>query len=370
MSENVVKASKNDLRSMVEGEDFKNQIARVLPKHVTPDRFVRVVLTAMIKNPKLYECTRESIIDSLMSLSQAGLEPDGRRAHLVPYYNNKKGVYECKYIIDYKGYVEMAIKSGYVSTVHAQEVCENDIFVYNLGEVERHVIDFKKPRGKVYLYYTKFKMKDGSVKYEVMTVEEIEKIRQRSPAGECGPWKTDSGEMHKKTPTRRGSKWIPMSPEYRDVIEKDFDSFDRIELNPKANIIPPPKKQAEPPVIETTAEPVAEPEPERKPVKVQPGDTEPPADVTLATDDPDRPSFSNDIYGRLDEMIYDYCNGNTQNMKSVYKTLTTFQGSDGKDRYCLDVEQLRRWKPGSAEKAKRNLEQRMAMGTKFKFETE
>ncbi len=267
MSESVVKKESNDLRAMIESEDFKAQIATALPKHLTPDRFISVALTAMVKNPKLLECTRESVIDSIVSLSIAGLEADGRRAHLVPYFNKKKGVLECKYILDYKGLVEMAINFGSASTVHSEIVCENDVFEYDKGEIKHHIIDFKKPRGKKYLAYVIFKMRDGGEKAEVMTLEDIEKIRLRSPAGEYGPWKTDEGEMQKKTVTRRGSKWVPMSPRFRDVLEKDLDNFEPIGPSSKSVIPPPPLKQAiaappqkvEAPVFEAKAEQVREP---------------------------------------------------------------------------------------------------------------
>jgi len=161
---------------------------------------------------------------------------------------------------------------------------------------------------------------------------------------------------------------------WQGIFAGTYDESEQWEITSqkKAAVIPPPRRQFDAPVIEATTEPITEPrpEPQREPVRVQPGETEPPDDVPLATDDSDRPNFTDDVYGRLDSMIYDYCKGNANNMKSVYKTLTTFKGTDGRERYCLDVEQLRRWKPGSAEKAKRNLEQRMAMKTKFSFETE
>lgn len=370
MSESLAERKTGTLEAIIEGDDFKQKVAKALPKHLPPDRFIRIACTAMMRTPKLKECEQVSFVNALLSLSQLGLEPDGRRAHLIPFNNTKRGVVECQLIVDYKGLVELAMRSGNVANIHADVVCENDDFVYDRGQIAKHTINFRKPRGKVYAAYATVRFKDGTEKTEVMSHDEIEAIRGRSKAGNFGPWQTDWNEMAKKTVFRRLSKWITLSPEYHDILEKDFDSFDRIELNPKANIIPPPKKRAEQPVIEAKVESVAEPEPEREPVKVQQGETEPPADVTLATDDPDRPNFADDIYGRLDSMIYDYCKGNTNNMKSVYKTLTTFTGSDGKERYCLDVEQLKRWKPTSAEKAKRQLEQRMAMGTKFKFELE
>ena len=66
------------------------------------------------------------------------------------------------------------------------------------------------------------------VKAEVMTTEEVERIRARSKAGKEGPWVTDWNEMAKKTVFRRLSKWLPLSAEYRDAVDKDDDVLDAV----------------------------------------------------------------------------------------------------------------------------------------------
>ena len=69
----------------------------------TPDRFIRIALTALTRTPKLTTCDHGSFFQALLDLSQLGLEPDGRRAHLIPFRNNKRNCVECQLIIDYKG---------------------------------------------------------------------------------------------------------------------------------------------------------------------------------------------------------------------------------------------------------------------------
>ena len=54
-----------------------------------------------------------------------------------------------------------------------------------------------------------------------MSIEEIDAIRNRSKASNSGPWVTDYSEMAKKTVFKRASKWITLSPEIRDGLEKD-----------------------------------------------------------------------------------------------------------------------------------------------------
>jgi recombination protein RecT len=216
----AVETKPTTVRGWLSSSSFKAEIEKALPKHCTPDRFLRVALTALTKTPKLGDCTPASVCSALLTLSQFGLEPDGRRAHLIPYGN------QCQLIIDYKGLAELVLRSGLVSYLHADVVCENDVFDYNMGEVSRHSIDFKKARGKPYAFYALCKFKDGTTKADVMTLEEVEAIRARSKAGKSGPWVTDFNEMGKKTAFRRLSKWLPLSPEIREVVENDDDTID------------------------------------------------------------------------------------------------------------------------------------------------
>lgn len=199
---------------------FKKQVMASLPRHLTAERFMRVALTALMRNPKLNHCTQKSVLKCMLDCSMLGLEPDGRRAHLIPYKD------ECTLIIDYKGLVELIYRSGEVSYIHADKVCENDKFKYNLGRIEIHEVDLRKPRGEAYAFYAIIKMKDGTEKHELMSKEEVDKIRNRSKASKNGPWVTDYMEMAKKTVFRRASKWVPLSAEIMEKIESDDEPIE------------------------------------------------------------------------------------------------------------------------------------------------
>ena len=230
------------LRNEIESPAFKDAVAKVLPKILPPDRFVRVAITAMTRTPKLRECDRASFFSAMLSLAQTGLEPDGRRAHLIPFENRKRGVVECQLIIDYKGLAELAMRSGLLSYLHADVVRDGDVFDYSLGEIRQHVPHFlrrdaDKPEkaGDVFAAYALAKFKDGSAKAEVMSADDVEAIRRRSRAGQSGPWVTDWNEMAKKTAFRRLSKWLPLSPEYRDALDADADELDALRGVTKAD---------------------------------------------------------------------------------------------------------------------------------------
>ena len=206
------------------------EIQKAMPKHCSAERMARVALTAITKTPKLAECTEASFFKCLLDLSQWGLEPDGRRAHIIPYGNT------ATLIIDYKGYVELLYRSGFVKAIHADVVRDGDVFHYSAGAVVEHVPHFlrrdaDKPKeaGDVFAVYCRVDLIGGAVKTEVMSKEEVEKIKARSKAGRSGPWVTDWEEMAKKTVFRRCQKWLPLSAEIHDAMEADADKPETID---------------------------------------------------------------------------------------------------------------------------------------------
>lgn len=260
------------LRTHLESSGFREQIAKVLPKHLTPDRFVRIALTALTRTPKLAECDQYSFFNCLLNLSQFGLEPDGRRAHLIPFENRKRNCVECQLIIDYKGLAELVMRSGQVTKLHADKVCEGDRFEYDCGEVKKHQINIGKPRGKTLAYYA-MAIYQGIQKAELMLVEDVEVIRKRSRAGNNGPWITDFDEMAKKTVFRRLSKWLPLSSEIRDAVDGDDDTVIDVQAHPARSLvdstpfeIPPPPEPTGDPDESAEAEAGLAPQGEKRPI--------------------------------------------------------------------------------------------------------
>ena len=212
-------------------QKMSGEFAKVLPKIITPERFARVMLSAVNKNAALKEAildqrNQASVISAFMSCAEMGLEPDGRRA-VINCFRKKTGGYDVTLIPMYQGLCELAMRSGQISNIHADKVCENDHFEWETGKIV-HKIDFRNDRGKPYAYYCHVTFKDGSVKTETMSLAEVEEIKQRSSSvkfGKSSPWFTDFDEMAKKTVFRRCSKWLPLSPELRSAIEADDDEY-------------------------------------------------------------------------------------------------------------------------------------------------
>ena len=190
----------------------------MLPKHLTPERMTRVALTAFLKTPKLLECSPESLTNALLICSQAGLEPDGRLAHLIPYGT------VVQVIFDWKGLVALGLRSGF-DNIYPDIVCENDDFEASVEDGQKrlhHKVNWRKERGEPYAFYC-VTMKGGILDYEIMTFDETERIREKSRAKDSGPWVTNPVEMRKKCPIRRMSKRWDLLPEIRDIINAEDD---------------------------------------------------------------------------------------------------------------------------------------------------
>ncbi len=200
------------LKSIISSDSMKAQFAAALPSHLSPDRFARVAITAITRTPKLQQCTQESFFKCLLDLSAMGLEPDGRRAHLIPYGR------ECTLVLDFKGLVELVRRSGDVVKIHSDVVCENDTFAHSMGDVTEHTYDISKDRGAVIAAYSQVTLKNGAVQSEIMSKAEIDAIKNKSRAGRSGPWVDHYNQMACKTVFRRLTKWLTLSPEIMDAV--------------------------------------------------------------------------------------------------------------------------------------------------------
>ena len=198
-------------------------IAKVLPKHIKSDHLLRVALTEIRKNPKLLECSSQSLLGALMLAAQLGLEPGILgHAYLIPYYNSKTRSTEVQFQIGYKGYIDLVRRSGELQTLDVHEVCRNDVFEYEYGLTPKLM---HRPalenRGEPYCYYAIAKLKDGGFSYLVMSVQDIEKFRKRSKSPDYGPWVTDYDAMAKKTVIKQLAKYLPLSTEIQTQIVQD-----------------------------------------------------------------------------------------------------------------------------------------------------
>ena len=198
------------------------QFATALPKHINTDRFVRIAITTIRQNPKLAQCSQESLLGALMVSAQLGLEPGTLgQCYLIPYGR------ECQFQIGYKGMIELLRRSGQLKDIYAYSVYENDDFEITYG-LDRNLIH--KPnlanKGNFLGCYCVAILKDDTRAFEYMTKEEIEAHAKKfSKTFGNGPWKTDFEAMSHKTVVKKMLKWLPLSVEFLENIEKDDKSF-------------------------------------------------------------------------------------------------------------------------------------------------
>lgn len=71
-------------------KSMEGEIAKALPSVITPERFTRMVFTALSANPKLQECTPQSFLGAMMTAAQLGVEPNTAlgQAYILPYRNH------------------------------------------------------------------------------------------------------------------------------------------------------------------------------------------------------------------------------------------------------------------------------------------
>ena len=233
------------LRAYMEKENIKLQFQLALPKWLTVDRFYRVVFSSMMTNPKLMECSIESILSSLMKCASLGLEPVLGRAHLIPYQNNKKAgrPLEMQMQPGYQGLMDLATRSGRIRDIQPYVVYEKDEFDLKYGDANtithtphRPLKDAGKPIGG----YVVFEYSDGFRKKYWMDIDEIyDNHRSKSQAYNYAvkngqkdtPWIEYESDMIKKTLIKSGSKYVPASIEFMEAAHID----DAMELGEPIN---------------------------------------------------------------------------------------------------------------------------------------
>jgi len=225
MSKSALAAPSSDIRTLGHVLDArKAEFAKLLPRHLGVDKLLKVAINCVAKTPELQKCSVESVLRCVYSAAELGLEIGGAlgQAYMVPFAGT------ATFIIGYRGLIRLAYNSGDVSSIRAVLVYAKDRFRYVEGLEQRviHEPYLDGDPGEIVRVYSVALMKDGTRTVEVMSRAQVDAIRARSRAGKSGPWVTDYGEMAKKTVVRRHSKYLPMSDEAREHLDKDFDTID------------------------------------------------------------------------------------------------------------------------------------------------
>lgn len=206
------------------------QLCAVSGRKLDGERVARLaVLTRMAcqRNPDILNASRESMFWAFLEAARTGLEWDGEHGALVPFKvkQGEQWVTEVKFLPMVKGLVRLIAEAGVCTDVEAIPVYRGDVFRVIQGTSPSivHEPDMLGDRSDAAMIavYAVFRMRDGSIKFDVMARSEIEKRRASSKA-QNGPWSHWFVEMSRKTIIKHGIKFLPrVSVPLRDAVEID-----------------------------------------------------------------------------------------------------------------------------------------------------
>lgn len=201
-------------------------IQEALPKSkgMSPERLARMTLTTLKQNPKLLECSIESLLGATLQSAQLGLEPGLLGScYFVPYRGT------VSFQIGYKGLIDLVCRKGEVISIVAQEVRKGDIFVHEYGRNEtlKHIKAPHDERGDLEYFYAYAHLKNGGFTFQVMHISEIEKIRNdhsvsyKFDKNGSSIWVKHFEAMSLKTVIKRLIKYLPISVETQTLVAHD-----------------------------------------------------------------------------------------------------------------------------------------------------
>lgn len=253
--------TKTGLTAYLTQDAVKKQINSVVGgKNGT--RFISSIVSAVQTTPALQECTNPSILSAALLGEALNLSPSPQlgQFYMVPFDNKKKGVKEAQFQLGYKGYIQLAVRSGYYKRLNVMAIKEGELVRYDPlnEEIEVNLIEddivreetpttgyfamFEYENGfKKTMYWSKQKMLSHADKYSqafhMNAVESDNPRRQRVsyedylkgnyPKSDewkySSFWYKDFDGMAMKTMLRQLiSKWGIMSIDLQTAVDKDM----------------------------------------------------------------------------------------------------------------------------------------------------
>ena len=221
-----------------------NNAGKALTTHLTPDRAYMFINMSMRSNPKLLECSVNSLITSLMATAMMGLDIAAGEAYIVPYWNTKLKGFEAVPIVGYKGDLKNIYRfkldknTPLVKSVEVFSVHEKDFFKVTAGSDSKivHEPDFLSERGAAVAYYAIAQMTGGGFIYHIMTTKQIrehaEKFsKSKDKTGKLyGVWIDHFDSMAKKTVIHQLKKLLPSSFIESSYVDTEYFDERRVTM--------------------------------------------------------------------------------------------------------------------------------------------
>lgn len=234
-------------------------------------QFVTSIISAVSTNPQLAECENSSIVSAALLGQALNLSPSPQlgQYYMVPFNDNKRGCKVAQFQIGYKGYIQLAIRSGQYKKLNVLAIKEGELKKYNPldEEIEVELIENEAEREKAPTigYYAMFEYLNGFRKTLYWSKEKMEAHANQYSMGYKAKkgytfWEKDFDGMAYKTMLRQLiSKWGIMSVDLtiQKALESDMavinenGTYDYID---NADIQEPIEVQNEEPPVEQQTE--------------------------------------------------------------------------------------------------------------------
>lgn len=231
------RTQKTGLTAYLSQDAVKNQINNVIGGK-NGSRFISSIVSAVQANPALQECTNPSILSAALLGESLNLSPSPQlgQYYLVPYDNRSKGLKEAQFQLGYKGYIQLAIRSGQYKKLNVLAIKEGELIRFDPlnEEIEVNLIPDENERERAAtigyyamfeytngfrkaIYWSKSRMVEHAKKYSPGYKRDLEKGSQYTF------WSKDFDAMAYKTMLRQLiSKWGIMSIEMQSAIDADM----------------------------------------------------------------------------------------------------------------------------------------------------
>lgn len=216
-------AVKNKINQMIGGKDGQ--------------RFITSVISAVSTNPDLAQCDYSTILSAAMLGEALKLSPSPQlgQFYMVPFDDNKRGRKVATFVLGYKGYLQLAIRSGYYQKINVVAIKEGELVKYDLlkEDIEVNLIedDTVRENTPTVGYYAMFAYQNGFEKAMYWSKSKMEAHALKYSKGYASDkkkgnaytfWSKDFDGMAYKTMLRQLiSKWGIMSVELQKAYESD-----------------------------------------------------------------------------------------------------------------------------------------------------
>ena len=224
---------KTGLTAYLTNDAVKRQINNVVGGK-NGDRFIASIVSAVQVNSDLQECTNQSILSAALLGESLKLSPSPQlgQYYMVPFKNNKKGCKEAQFQLGYKGYIQLAIRSGQYKKLNVLAIKEGELVRFDPlnEEIEVNLIDDEEAReeAKTIGYYAMFEYTNGFRKAMYWSKKKMEAHALKYSKGYAAKkgytfWEKDFDGMAYKTMLRQLiSKWGIMSIDMQNAMESDM----------------------------------------------------------------------------------------------------------------------------------------------------